>query len=539
MTATLAEETSAVLDNRKRFKFVGWLGILGLVILFGLLRWNNFNAPLTRDEGEYAYAAQLLTHGRLPYADCFLQKPPMVAYSYALAALLAPHHLWFPRLLAGGFAALATVLLGYCARREFGPGAAWPAMWLMTPMILLPGINQFIANTEMFMLLPLLGTIAVYVHGRQAQGGFFHWLAVGALAAITVGYKYTVLPMLVFVLAAWVWEEWRGGKSWRVIAGHGLAALAGGIFGTAGVVAPFLVHDGGRRLWECTIVFNRFYVASSGFGLDGLWMELGDLGRHWWILFLVPGLLIFKREWRAGFWLALFFLAWLASAGSYYGHYYICIMPFWALLSAVALRNSAVWVAGKISQSPVVTGAVLTGVVVVVVCLPDVRWMCCSREQFWSEKLGAFGTFLEAPLVGARVAELTAPGDYVYVAGSEPQILCYAHRFSSTRFDIAYPFTLATPLAEGYQAEVIHDLQRRPPGAIVLAQTRSSWLIQPDSPRGFPAFLDKLLAGEYQVVGGYRFDGKQGRWQEPLMDLTDQAQCSLILFKRKAPLVVP
>src|SRR5271170_1901103 len=120
--------------NYKKFSPALWLGVLGLAFLFVLLRWNNFDAPLTRDEGEYAYAARLLLSGSVPYEHSFLQKPPMVAYSYALAGLLAPDVFWLPRILADVFAALATVLLGYIALREFGPGVAMPAMWLMTPM---------------------------------------------------------------------------------------------------------------------------------------------------------------------------------------------------------------------------------------------------------------------------------------------------------------------------------------------------------------------------------------------------------------------
>ncbi len=65
--------------------------MLGLGALFLILRWNNYDAPLGRDEGEYAYSAQLLIQGIAPYQHAFIQKPPMVIYSYALSELLLPH----------------------------------------------------------------------------------------------------------------------------------------------------------------------------------------------------------------------------------------------------------------------------------------------------------------------------------------------------------------------------------------------------------------------------------------------------------------
>jgi hypothetical protein len=49
-----------------RAAMIPWLNGIGIVVLFVALRWNNFDAPLVRDEGEYAYAAQILTHGIPP-----------------------------------------------------------------------------------------------------------------------------------------------------------------------------------------------------------------------------------------------------------------------------------------------------------------------------------------------------------------------------------------------------------------------------------------------------------------------------------------
>ncbi len=111
----------------------------------------------------------------------------MVVYSYALAQAVAPNLFWFPRALGYLCVAGATCLLGWIARREFGPGVAFPAMWLFTPMVLLPGIDQFAANTEMFLLLPLVGLVAVFVHSRRAGGGATAWFVAGFLGPVPGG----------------------------------------------------------------------------------------------------------------------------------------------------------------------------------------------------------------------------------------------------------------------------------------------------------------------------------------------------------------
>jgi hypothetical protein len=261
---------------------------LGLAVLFIALRWNNFDTPLIRDEGEYAYSAQLLKHGQLPYEHAFLQKPPMVAYSYALAQMFAPHAFWAPRILAYVFVAAATALLGYAVRLEFGKRVAWMAMWLFTPMVLLPGIQQFTANTEMFMVLPLMATVAISVAGRQGRGGGWAWFCAGACAAVTFWYKYTALPLLAAIVGGWLFAEWRRGRrGWRLgrLAAFGLAGA-----GVASVVVlgPFLVSDGGRHLWECTVEFNRTYASTSTFGVEPLGLTLKMFWKDWWILFVLP-----------------------------------------------------------------------------------------------------------------------------------------------------------------------------------------------------------------------------------------------------------
>ena len=206
-------DKSPRLDYALDFNVKARLGGLGVFVLFVLLRWNMLGVPLVRDEGEYLYAAQLLKHGLLPYEHSFLQKPPMVAYSYLLANGIAPGFFSAPRFLAYLFEAFATCLLGLIARFEFGRGFALPTMWVVTPLLLFPSLWQFTANTEMFLLLPLLGTFAVYTYSRRRGGGPRFWFWAGALATTTLLYKYTAVPVLAALFLVWSVEEWRAIKA--------------------------------------------------------------------------------------------------------------------------------------------------------------------------------------------------------------------------------------------------------------------------------------------------------------------------------------
>lgn len=506
-----------------------WLGIFGLAALFLLLRWNNFNAPLIRDEGEYAYAAQRLVQGEMPYENSFVQKPPMVIYSYLLADLLAPQVFWSSRLLAGVFMALATVLLGFIARREFGKGFALPAMWLMTPMVLLPGVDQFTANTEMFLLLPMLGFFAVYCQGRRQGHPPKYWFAAGLLATTTLLYKYTALPLVLLVFAVWSVERWRTTKNVKSFAQCWGAALLGGSLAAAAELGMFLLHDGGATLWDCTVTFNRHYVASDNFSWYGITLKLKSFWASWWILFLLGGAAFLKPLPRLWFWAAAFVCAVVATGASYYGQYYLLLMPFWALLAVTGIHALAELISRKSTLSLRQIRFGLTALALVLVLLPDLPWLTLSRETFAAGKFANRSVFVESAIVSRRVAELSSPSDYVWVAASEPQILYYARRKSPTRHITVYELVIRSPMLPQYQAETIRAVQEHPPKLIVWSR---SWLQEEPQPSDVLRFLDKTLAEDYQRVGGYVLEGKDSRWVEPLSDDESKA-ASVILFTRK------
>jgi hypothetical protein len=140
--------------------------------------------------------------------------------------------------------------------------------------------------------------------------------------------------------------------------------------------------------------------------------------------------------------------------------------------------------------------------------------------------------FVEAPLVGEHVAALTAPDDYVYVAGTEPEILYYAKRLCPARINGVYGLMMENPLAKVYQQEVIGDLERRPPRVIVWARAQFSWVVQPSSPPLIFNYFDKLLKTRYRLVGGAIRRGTTAYWQEPLRQ-ESMGNCTIKVYELK------
>ena len=70
-------------------RLFGWhfVILLAVITFFGAIRWRLLDMPLERDEGEYAYAGQLMWQGIPPYQLAYNMKLPgtYAAYDAILA----------------------------------------------------------------------------------------------------------------------------------------------------------------------------------------------------------------------------------------------------------------------------------------------------------------------------------------------------------------------------------------------------------------------------------------------------------------------
>jgi hypothetical protein len=212
------------------------------------------------------------------------------------------------------------------------------------------------------------------------------------------------------------------------------------------------------------------------------------------------------------------------------------VLPFWAIICGAALGSAI----ETIRRSRLKPGKAFTAAAVCLVvgllCVPVRHQFRMSPAELYRWTYGPGNPFYESPLAAKRVAALTHPDDWVFVAGSEPQILYYAKRKSPTRFVIVYPLMLPSPFAEGYQEETLHALKARPPEVIVLSNTRFSWLANPKSPQLLIPFLEQLFqSGAYNLVGGYVW-GKGGcQWREPPHpELVSQGTLLIFRLRREA-----
>jgi hypothetical protein len=486
--------------------------IFGVVFIFSMaiyliLSWNTFTLPFERDEGEYAYSAWIMHQGFVPYHDSFMQKPPMIIYTFLLCQVLASDSDWMPRLLAALFVMGAAAILGLHVSKTHGVRAGGISMILMMALMAHPALNSYAANTEKFMLLPLIGCLAVLPSLASSKASS-HWAVFGALATLAMSYKpIALMPILLFFLAAAI-KTRKENTHWHPVI-HGVLHCVLGIVCMFFMVFGFFISKAAMpNFWEINFRYNAFYATSFLGNLGSLVSFIDVLGLAGWSISLLLAVFIFKRPGGIGFYVLTLFAAGLSILSSPMGHYYILLVPFLAVLSSIALDTVWESLTFKFRRRPL---ANLIGVLMISVVLLTMGWPL--RRKIWlppaqlAQRLYHENMFFLSPDIARRVAAMTKPESPVFVAGSEPQILYYAKRRSPTRFVIMYPLTIPTPMAEPYQEETIAALAKNPPQVMVFSRIPKSWAMQPESPQLLMSYLTGLLkSGRYQVLGGWNKD---------------------------------
>ncbi len=147
-----------------------------MIVFFGAIRWRLLDMPLERDEGEYAYAGQLILQGIPPYQLAYSIKLPgtYVAYAAILAVFgQTARGIHLGLLLIN---AVSVILLYIVTARLFGTLAGVIAgssyALLSTHQVVL----GFAAHATHFVVLAaLIGFIPLLRAEETKRTAFFFW----------------------------------------------------------------------------------------------------------------------------------------------------------------------------------------------------------------------------------------------------------------------------------------------------------------------------------------------------------------------------
>ena len=418
-----------------------------LVLIVTAIRLPLLPIPLERDEGEYAYIAWRLGYNELPYRDWFDQKPPAVFYVYRFALILPLEPIRAIHFVALLFSATSACALFFLGLRFMGRFWAWLAGALFALLAADPSVQGTAANTELFMLCPLiLSQIAFVTAANTQKKTVLFMVLAGALTGVALMFKqvaivnWLLMPALypIFVRGE---NRWRAAISFAAWSATGLLTVLGF------VVLYFFAHGGLRDFVENVFTHNLQYIgavpASARF--EYCWGTLTMLARTQAIVwfFAAAGLIGLLKSGRIT-WCALL-TGWLitsaigaSASGYFFPHYFQQLLPPLALAAAAgADRLDAVRL---LKLLPHASGrAILATTLAILPALTLWPFLFRYTAAEAVRKIYPGNFFAEMPRFAQRIEEVTPPKKPIFIFGSEPELLFYAHRPSATRYIFLFP----------------------------------------------------------------------------------------------------
>lgn len=519
-----------------------WIFVL-LAILFSVaVRVRLRDMPLERDEGEYAYAGQLLLEGVPPYKEAYNMKLPGTYLAYAASMAV------FGQTPTGIHLGLAIVnaatiwLMFLLGRKLLDPAAGAVAAVTYALMSLSPDVLGLAGHATHYVVLPAVGGILVLLSALEQRSRWRHFAA-GLLFGLAFVMKQHGVFFGVFGGVYLIWVRWAAVKFGTGDGGLGTKRFprrrASGSRRMAnedaldwvGLVKELAVYSAGCLLpylftclwlwaagvfpdfWFWTVSYGSKYASSvplvkaSDLTSAMLRAVVGP-NLIFWLLPWVGMLMMWwderlDREYR--FLLsALFGFSVLAiSVGFYFReHYFILLLPVLSLLIAVAVSRSLQLLQGDQSIE------LFLALGVVVVTAVAAGAVLFGNGAVWLTKAPAtvvediYGTsvFADARSAAGIVAAETKPETRIAVLGSEPEIFFYARRRSAFGHIYMYPLMETHPYAAKLQVDVIAQIERVQPDYVIYVNQPFSWLWRPESETKLLDWWPRYWEKNYSLV---------------------------------------
>jgi len=473
-----------------------------------LIRLPLLAIPLERDEGSYGYVAWRLLLGEVPYRDVFDHKPPGVFALYALAFSTFGISATGIHLFAALYnSATAGVLFLLVARlRERWTGLVAAAVFAI--MSAAPAYHGQAANTEAFLLLPMLGAAALVWRALgRAQGCGLAFVA-GVLCGVALLIKQQAAPVALFLALALAWRRiW---KERRVRAGVAELALmlAGAVLPAATTLLIFWRLGALGALYDAVIRYNADYARSwsAADSRDMLalvfhtgWCSQGLL----WLLAVLGAVILAVRRTRGDVFLLAMFAASAAAVAMgllLLPHYFVLLLPATAALAACAVSAVGNVRALRQRRRTLIALYCLIAVACGLAAFAGDGWYWFRRSPDEAVRRVYPGNpFDQSSTLAAYLQKQTKPGDRLFIVGSEPQVLLLARRRTVSRYPYIYPLTLGSRAARARQRETLAAIEAAPPVYLVLVLFEHSLLPREGRSMEFSRRLSALIRRDYYL----------------------------------------
>lgn len=528
-------------------KILPW-AILALAILCGaVIRLRLLGIPLERDEGEYAYMAQLILKGIPPYLVAYSMKLPGIYFSYAAMMAL------FGQTAAGihlgliVINAVTTIAVYFMARRLFGHTVGIFAGAIFSVLSLGRSVLGLSANAEQFVILftvpGFLLLLKALDSGRRAS-----YLASGILLGMAFIVKqhsvFFVACALFYILAYRL-------QARRKILEEGLSLFILGALAPFGIACAILAATGAfTKFWFWTFVYAREYASrvtiplALSYFIERFGFAAASALPIW--LAAAFGLIVLRRREAdnsaKAFVLLFVIFSFLAVMPGFIfrDHYFILVLPAISILAGLALTDafSAAWSAR--SYLSLLKPAALIALSAIIFAYPFVK----DRAVFFasgvnqaSRTIYGSNPFPEAVEIAKHLNGIMAKDDRVVVFGSEPEIYFYTKKTAPTGYIYMYPLMESQPYSSRMQEEMKSEVERAAPEYLVFVNLSISWTEWSilDGERKFFEWFDRYYKKYYEMIGVVNILSRERTeyiWGDAAKTYSPKTPFLIYIFKR-------
>ena len=456
-------------------------------VLTVIARVHRLELPFERDEGEYAYIAQMMLRGEAPYSEAYTMKLPGVPIWYAAFFLVFGETVRAAHIAALFADISSAVAIGlFCWRTRLTeplarigprtvPIVAGAAYLVLTSLLCVDGL---MANAEKFVVVGVTWSFVLFVDTARVQKDSSvspRWrltrlLSAGAVMGTAFVCKQQALPMLAVLGIAAVVRPHVVVVTLMQRSVDGLVVGVGMLLPWLLTVAVIAVWGDFDTMWFHTVEYARAYVGVAPTPGRFFKTAMTRLSEQPLVVFALVGVAVIafsgavKRSTR---WLVVcWFIAACAAAavGLYFRrHYFVFIMPPLAITAAF-FGTRRWWTAVLLAIATAAT-----------VQMSWAQWFTLTDVKLSRRHYGQ-GTFVEAVAVAEELRRVTKPSERILIIGNEPEVLFLAKRRAVTPYIYFYPLIEPQPFAAQQQAEVIAACEAQVPQHIVVKKTTAKAL---------------------------------------------------------------
>ena len=494
------------------------LSLFVILLIITKLRFPFLEIPLERDEGAYAYMAQLLLEGVPPYTQAYSLYFPGVFIIYALTFLILGQTIFAIHFCLLVATLITIVIIFLIGKKLFDPltgiisGATFGLLGLN------PYAQGLFSHGEPFTMLFICSGVYLLLLSIDSEKKIlFLWS--GLFFGLGLLIKQNVFVFIGLPIVYLCWSLLKKPRLKRKFYLDAIFYFTFGYFLPLAVFFIFCLITGSleqmffwtfimptemtppisisRAVYQFKILTLPIIKSSPlffGVAAIGLLSPLWDKSSRLAVLFIV---------------IFLVFSFFTMSLVFYFrAHYFLCLFPATALLTGVGFysMNNLIKKISLRRINPIIT-AVFVFIFFSYSIFDQRKFFFQTKPETVSRIIYGNNPFPESLVIANYIKEHSSPSDKIAILGSEPQILFYADRVSASKHIFMY-YLMGNHLhALSMQKEAMADIELTKPPILINVVIPTSWLFQKDSKSMLFHWLDGFVLKNYKLAGVVEIQG--------------------------------